>query len=117
MTKTQIFNAVYGVFEDSVDEVVVEGHVSKLRKKLRLQLGYDVIDAKRYLGYQFTGFRRRARAPGSRDGSGRRRRFRPGERPPAVGEGRGRLSRPAGAEPARQTRRVRCCRDCAAIAE
>ena len=56
VTKTQIFNAVYGVFEDSVDEVVVEGHVSKLRKKLRLQLGYDVIDAKRYLGYQFTGF-------------------------------------------------------------
>ncbi len=56
VTKSQIFNAVYGVFEDSVDEVVVEGHVSKLRKKLRLQLGYDVIDAKRYLGYQFTGF-------------------------------------------------------------
>jgi DNA-binding response OmpR family regulator len=56
VTKTQIFNAVYGVFEDSVDEVVVEGHVSKLRKKLRLQLGYDVIDAKRYLGYQFVGF-------------------------------------------------------------
>ncbi len=56
VTKTQIFNAVYGVFEDNVDEVVVEGHVSKLRKKLRLQLGYDVIDAKRYLGYQFTGF-------------------------------------------------------------
>ena len=62
VTKTQIFNAVYGVFEDSVDEVVVEGHVSKLRKKLRLQLGYDVIDAKRYLGYQFIGFNRDADA-------------------------------------------------------
>ena len=66
VTKTQIFNAVYGVFEDSVDEVVVEGHVSKLRKKLKLQLGYDVIDARRYLGYQFTGFQAgqaRAEAP------------------------------------------------------
>lgn len=55
VTKTQIFDAVYGLFEDSVDEVVVEGHISKLRKKLRLRLGHDVIDAKRYLGYQFIG--------------------------------------------------------------
>lgn len=55
VTKTQIFNAVYGIFEDNVDEVVVEGHISKLRKKLRLRLGFDVIDAKRYLGYQFVG--------------------------------------------------------------
>jgi DNA-binding response OmpR family regulator len=55
VTKTQIFNAVYGLFEDKVDEIVIEGHVSKLRKKLRLQLGCDVIDAKRYLGYQFVG--------------------------------------------------------------
>lgn len=53
VTKTQIFNAVYGIFEDNVDEIVVEGHISKLRKKLRLRLGFDVIDAKRYLGYQF----------------------------------------------------------------
>ncbi len=55
VTKSQIFNAVYGIFEDKVDEVVVEGHVSKLRKKLRLRLGSDVIEAKRYLGYQFVG--------------------------------------------------------------
>lgn len=53
VTKTQIFNAVYGIFAEDVDEVVVEGHVSKLRRKLRLQLGYDIIDARRYLGYQF----------------------------------------------------------------
>jgi DNA-binding response OmpR family regulator len=53
VTKTQIFNAVYGIFDENVDEVVVEGHISKLRKKLRLRLGYDVIDARRYLGYQF----------------------------------------------------------------
>ena len=61
VTKTQIFNAVYGIFEDNVDEIVVEGHVSKLRKKLRLRLGHDVIDARRYLGYQFVG----TEAPGS----------------------------------------------------
>ncbi len=60
VTKTQIFNAVYGIFEDNVDEIVVEGHVSKLRKKLRLRLGHDVIDARRYLGYQFV-----ATEPGS----------------------------------------------------
>lgn len=55
VTKTQIFNAIYGIFNDDVDESVVEGHMSKLRKKLRLKLGHDVIDAKRYLGYQFVG--------------------------------------------------------------
>ena len=55
VTKTQIFNAIYGIFNDDVDESVVEGHMSKLRKKLRLKLGRDVIDAKRYLGYQFVG--------------------------------------------------------------
>lgn len=55
VTKTQIFNAIYGIFDAEIDEIVVEGHISKLRKKLRLRLGHDVIDAKRYLGYQFVG--------------------------------------------------------------
>lgn len=55
VTKTQIFNTIYGIFNDEVDESVIEGHMSKLRKKLRLKLGFDVIDAKRYLGYQFVG--------------------------------------------------------------
>lgn len=55
VTKTQIFNAIYGIFDAEVDEIVVEGHISKLRKKLRSRLGRDVIDAKRYLGYQFVG--------------------------------------------------------------
>jgi two-component system, OmpR family, flagellar system response regulator FtcR len=55
VTKTQIFNTIYGIFNEEVDESVVEGHMSKLRKKLRLKLGHDVIDAKRYLGYQFVG--------------------------------------------------------------
>ena len=62
VTKTQIFNAVYGIFEDNVDEVVVEGHISKLRKKLRLRIGSDVIDAKRHLGYQLVGGKSRPRS-------------------------------------------------------
>ncbi|BAF86617.1 MULTISPECIES: response regulator transcription factor [Azorhizobium] len=55
VTKTQIFNTIYGIFNDDVDESVIEGHMSKLRKKLRMKLGEDVIDAKRYIGYQFIG--------------------------------------------------------------
>ncbi len=51
VTKSQLFNVVYGLFEDNVEESVVECHVSKLRKKLRLALGYDPVDSKRYLGY------------------------------------------------------------------
>ena len=50
--RSQIFNAVYGLFDDEVEESVVESHISKLRKKLRAALGYDPIDTKRYLGYQ-----------------------------------------------------------------
>ena len=52
VSRTQIFNAVYGLFDEEVEESVVESHISKLRKKLRLILGYDPIDTKRYLGYQ-----------------------------------------------------------------
>ena len=52
VTKTQIFNAVYGIFDEDVEEDVVESHISKLRKKLRHRLGYDPIDSKRYLGYR-----------------------------------------------------------------
>lgn len=51
VTKAQIFNAIYGIFDENVEENVVESHVSKLRKKLRLRLGYDPIDSKRFLGY------------------------------------------------------------------
>jgi two-component system, OmpR family, flagellar system response regulator FtcR len=53
ITKSQLFNAIYGIFNENVDETVIEGHVSKLRKKLRNSLGYDVIEAKRYIGYRF----------------------------------------------------------------
>jgi two-component system, OmpR family, flagellar system response regulator FtcR len=59
VTKSQIFNSIYGIFDEDVEENVVESHVSKLRKKLRAHLGYDPIDSKRYLGYciQFEGKR------------------------------------------------------------
>jgi DNA-binding response OmpR family regulator len=52
VTKTQIFNYVYGLFSDDIDENVVESHISKLRKRLRHHLGYDPIDSQRYLGYR-----------------------------------------------------------------
>jgi DNA-binding response OmpR family regulator len=60
VTKSQIFNSIYGIFDENVDENVVESHISKLRKKLKHRLGYDPIDSKRYLGYclekrQFAG--------------------------------------------------------------
>jgi DNA-binding response OmpR family regulator len=52
VTKTQVFNAIYGLFDDAVEENVVESHISKLRKKLREKLGFDPIESKRFLGYQ-----------------------------------------------------------------
>ena len=52
VTKTQIFNYVYGLFSEDIDENVVESHISKLRKRLRHRLGYDPIDLQRYLGYR-----------------------------------------------------------------
>jgi two-component system, OmpR family, flagellar system response regulator FtcR len=51
VSKTQLFNAVYGMFNGSADESIVESHVSKLRKKLRERIAYDPIDTKRFLGY------------------------------------------------------------------
>lgn len=51
VTKTQIFNAVYGMMNEGVDECVVESHISKLRKKLRMRLGEDPIESTRYIGY------------------------------------------------------------------
>ena len=52
ISKSQIFNAIYGIFDDEVEENVVESHISKLRKKLREKLGTDPIDSKRFLGYR-----------------------------------------------------------------
>jgi DNA-binding response OmpR family regulator len=55
VTKSQVFNAIYGIFDDEVEENVVESHISKLRKKLREKLGVDPIDSKRFLGYRLIG--------------------------------------------------------------
>ena len=55
VTKTQVFNAIYGIFDEEVEENVVESHISKLRKKLREKLGHDPIDSKRFLGYRLVG--------------------------------------------------------------
>lgn len=51
VTKQQIFSAIYGIFDEDVEENVVESHISKLRKKLRMRLDTDPIDSKRFLGY------------------------------------------------------------------
>ena len=51
VSKAQIFNAIYGLFDEDIQESVVESHVSKLRKKLSTRLGFDPIESKRYLGY------------------------------------------------------------------
>jgi two-component system, OmpR family, flagellar system response regulator FtcR len=52
VTKSQVFNAIYGIFDEDVEENVVESHISKLRKKLRERLGFDPIESKRFLGYR-----------------------------------------------------------------
>ncbi|HLH12151.1 MAG TPA: response regulator transcription factor [Methylovirgula sp.] len=52
VSKSQIFNSIYGIFDENVEENVVESHISKLRKKLRRHLGYDPINSVRYLGYR-----------------------------------------------------------------
>jgi DNA-binding response OmpR family regulator len=52
VTKSQIFSRVYGVFNDNIDENVIESHISRLRKKLRSRLGADPIECQRYLGYR-----------------------------------------------------------------
>lgn len=52
VTKSQIFSTVYGLFDQGIDECVVESHVSKLRRRLREILGYDPIESKRHLGYR-----------------------------------------------------------------
>ncbi|CAN5118693.1 response regulator transcription factor [soil metagenome] len=52
VTKSQIFSAIYGLFDEDVQENVIESHISKLRKKLRGRLGFDPVESKRYLGYR-----------------------------------------------------------------
>ncbi len=52
VTKAQIFNRVYGLFNEGIQESVIESHISRLRKRLRQRLGHDPIDSQRYLGYR-----------------------------------------------------------------
>jgi hypothetical protein len=52
ITKTQIFNRVYGIFNDEIHENVIESHISRLRKRLKERLGIDPIDSQRFLGYR-----------------------------------------------------------------
>ncbi len=52
VSKAQIFNSIYGIFDEDVEVNVVESHLSNLRKKLRRHLGYDPINSVRYLGYR-----------------------------------------------------------------
>ena len=64
VNRSMIFSAVYGLFEEEVEENVVESHISKLRKKLKLCLGFDPIDNQRYLGYQLVPKNAAARSIG-----------------------------------------------------
>jgi two-component system, OmpR family, flagellar system response regulator FtcR len=52
VTKAQIYNAVYGLFNEEIEETVIESHISKLRKRLREHMGHDPIDSQRFLGYR-----------------------------------------------------------------
>jgi DNA-binding response OmpR family regulator len=63
VSRAQIFNSIYGLFDERVEESVVESHISKLRKKLKHLLGHDPIDSKRYLGYQLMASTTRAAMP------------------------------------------------------
>lgn len=56
ITKTQIFNRVYGIFNDEIHENVIESHISRLRKRLKQKLGCDPIDSQRFLGYRLKDF-------------------------------------------------------------
>ncbi len=65
VTKTQIFNRVYGVFNEGIHENVIESHISRLRKRLKQRLGHDPIESQRYLGYRLVGGEARAEDRGA----------------------------------------------------
>lgn len=52
LSKSQIFNRVYGLFNDRYDESVIESHICRLRRRLKTVLGYDPVESQRYLGYR-----------------------------------------------------------------
>ena len=62
VTKTQIFNRVYGIFNDEIHENVIESHISRLRKRLKQRLGHDPIEFAAFPWLPAEGvFSRRAR--------------------------------------------------------
>lgn len=65
VTKTQIFNAVYGLFNGDFDESVIETHICRLRRKLKAAYGYDPIDGRRFIGYRLA-YRQSLSADGDR---------------------------------------------------
>lgn len=67
VTKTQIFNRVYGIFNDEIHENVIESHISRLRKRLKQRLGHDPIDSQRFLGYRLKEFSREEQSPSSEE--------------------------------------------------
>lgn len=67
VTKTQIFNRVYGIFNDEIHENVIESHISRLRKRLKQRLGHDPIDSQRFLGYRLKEFAGEEQSPSSEE--------------------------------------------------
>lgn len=52
VSKTRLFNAVYGPMPTEVGEQAVESHICRLRARLRTRLGRDPVRAQRYSGYR-----------------------------------------------------------------
>ena len=52
VSKTKLFNAVYGLMPSEVGEEAVESHICRLRARLRTRLGYDPVRSQRYSGYR-----------------------------------------------------------------
>lgn len=53
VSKEHLFNQVYGLFNEDINDAVIESHISRLRKRIRARLGRDVVAAQRFLGYRF----------------------------------------------------------------
>jgi two-component system, OmpR family, flagellar system response regulator FtcR len=58
VTREQIFLSVYGLSEYCVHDTAIDAHLCRLRKKLKLELGYDPISSLRHLGYRLVGDQR-----------------------------------------------------------
>jgi DNA-binding response OmpR family regulator len=59
LSKSQLFNQVYGLFNEGHNESIIESHICRLRKRLRERLSYDPIESQRYLGYRLVTGRSR----------------------------------------------------------